>query len=93
MSISSLVWSTLYYVPTLARLDGGDPYEVGDSLYVSKTDMLLTNNATDGADIGVIGVVSEAPDLDEDGDRMVIRVTASSDLREALKMLINASEL
>jgi hypothetical protein len=96
--MASDIISTTQYANTDTDLVGGT-YVLGDSLYVRKADLRLSNKAADGVTqigtaAGIIGLVQEAPSLSSTGSRMVLRlVNSDATLRARLKVLLQATEV
>lgn len=90
----SLIWSTDRYVTQTADLTGG-VWTVGDNIYVEAASLKATNKVANAAtNVGIVAVVVEAPDPDEAGDRMVLRVTSAvAALQTSLALLWQATEL
>ena len=92
LSFTSLVWSATRYETDPVNLAGAE-WAAGDSVYVDDTTLLLTNNVASAVG-SAFGSVVEAPDIEEDGDRLVFRVTATDDeLRESVYRASQSSQV
>lgn len=94
--MSSLIQINSRYVTDTSELSGS-VWTVGDSVYLTTETMEATNNVANGiSDIGtagVIGEVTEAPDLTETADRMVVQLTADEDLWDGIKNCLRSRDL
>lgn len=91
----SRIVSTTQYETDTAELSAST-YTLSESMYLDIDTMLATNNVANSiTDIGVIGILEEAPDLSGSGtpDRMVIRLTASDSLLDPIKRILQSKDL
>jgi hypothetical protein len=92
LTYDSLIWSCARYETDADNLVN-DVWAAGDTVYVAEETMLLTNNVALAAG-AAFGAVVEPADLEDDGDRLVIRVTATNvELRESVYRSAQASQV
>lgn len=94
---SNLISTTKY--ETSANLLNNGVYTLGENLYVDRAKLVIGNKSSNcftNADLGtngIIGTLEEVPDLTVTGDRMVVRLSATTDQKAGLKLLLKATEL
>lgn len=96
--MASNIISTTKYETSANNLTGG-VYTVGDSMYIDRAKLVAGNKSTicftnsDFGSNGIIGTLEEAPDLTVTNSRMVIRLSATTDQKVGLKLMLKATEL